>query len=348
VDPKSVRLVLDGREVTSLTAVTDTSLNYGVDLDPGQHVVLLELRDTSGNRTSRAWQFTIAAPEPTATLTPTPSLTPSVTPTGAPTGSPTPTPSNTPIQPPVVNFSANQTVVDPGTPVLLSWNVQNADLVYLGQEKVDPNGTRLVTVNTTTVYHLIANNSGGTTDKVVTITVQQLPDLIVNDISLNASNQLVYTIKNNGTGDVTQMFLIQVYQDGLPIDSKRTVTSLPSGQPVTLFYPYSIVGTHAFTVRVNSTKEIPESNYNNNELTVTIVGPTVTPTFTVTFTPTNTPTNTPTSTNTPTNTPTPSNTPTSTNTPTNTPTPSNTPTSTPTNTPTKTPTPSRTPTTPSP
>ena len=343
VDPKSVRLVLDGREATAQASVSDTSLSYSVDLDPGQHVVLLELRDTSGNKASRAWQFNIGTAEPTATLTSTPTLTPSVTPTGAPTRPPTATPSSTPVQAPVVNFSANQTLVDPGTPVLLSWSVTGADLVYLNQERVDPIGTRLVTVNATTVYHLIANNAaGGTTDKIVTITVQALPDLIVSDISLNASNQVVYTIKNIGTGDVAQMFLIEVLQDGLPIDSNRKISALPAGQSATLFYPNPVLGTHAYTVRVNSTKEVQEANYNNDELTITLVGPTATPTPSQTYTPTVTPTNTPTLTNTPTNTPTPSNTPTPTNTPTNTPTPSNTPTQTPTNTPTSTPT--RTPT----
>jgi DNA-directed RNA polymerase specialized sigma24 family protein len=303
VDVKSVHLVLDGRDVTAQSLVTGTSISYAAGvLDPGLHVVLLDVRDTSGNRTSRAWQFTVG-PVPTPTLTPT--LTPTITPTPFPSATPSPTPTGTPITAPIVNFTANQTLVTAGTPVLLSWNVTGADQVYLNQEKVDPIGTRLVTVNVTTVYHMIAYNSGGTTDKIVTITVQGLPDLTVSDISINANNQVQYTIKNIGTGDVTQMFLIEVFQDGLPIDSNRKVSSLPAGQSATLFYLYPIAGTHAITVRVNSDHGVQESNYNNNELTVTIVGPTETPTPTLTSTPTNTPTTTPTLTNTPTSTPTP-------------------------------------------
>ena len=339
IDPKSVRLVFDGRDVSKQALVSDTSVSYPAGiLDPGLHVVLLELSDTSGNKASRAWQFTMVAPEPSPTPTELPTQVPTAVPTGTPTRTPAPTPTSTLVQAPVVTFTANQTTVDGNTPVLLTWSVVGADLVYLNQEKVDSVGTRLVTVLQTTIYHIIANNSGGTTDKTVTITVQQMPDLIVNDISLNVSNQIQYTIKNIGAGDVTQPFLIQLFQDSLQIDSNRRIGSIPSGQSNTLFFVTPLLGTHAITVRVNSTKEVQESNYNDNELTVTLVGPTPTPTPSIT--PTNTPTNTPTFT--PTNTPT--NTPTSTPvTPTNTPT--NTPTSTPTNTPvTPTHTPTRTPT----
>ncbi len=62
VDEKSVRLVVDGVDVTSKTLISDASLSYGTDFDPGQHVVLVELRDTSGNKASRAWQFSLAPP----------------------------------------------------------------------------------------------------------------------------------------------------------------------------------------------------------------------------------------------------------------------------------------------
>ena len=54
VDTKSVRLVFDGRDVTAQSLVSDTSASYPAGiLDPGLHVVLLELSDTSGNKASR-------------------------------------------------------------------------------------------------------------------------------------------------------------------------------------------------------------------------------------------------------------------------------------------------------
>lgn len=326
VDVKSVRIVLDGIDETSQALISDSSLTYtSPGLDPGQHVVLVQLADTSGNKASRAWQFTLGSAEPTATPTvesapptsealPTP-IPPTITPEG-PTPIPQPTPTLTPILPPVVTFTANETSVQAGTPVLLSWNVQNAQLVYLGSDKVDTSGTLLVTVNQTTDYHLIANNAGGTTDKTITINVLQLPDLTISDISLNANNQLQYTIKNTGTGDVTQQFLVELFEDNLALFSSYPIYSLPAGQGTTLFYPFAAtVGTHTFTVRLNFTKVVQEANYNNNSLTVTIVGPTPTATSTATTTNTPVPTNTPTLTPTPTSTNTPTNTPTVTNTP---------------------------------
>src|SRR5512143_2457174 len=59
VDVKSVLLVIDGRNVTDQALISDASLTYPTDLDPGTHTLLLQLRDTSGNKASRAWQFTI-------------------------------------------------------------------------------------------------------------------------------------------------------------------------------------------------------------------------------------------------------------------------------------------------
>jgi DNA-directed RNA polymerase specialized sigma24 family protein len=310
VDVKSIRLVLDGRDVTAQALVSDTSLSYPVDLDPGRHVVLLELHDPSDNKTWRVWQFTIAMP-PEATPTPTPTST--ATPTATVTRIPTPTATGTLTPPPKINdFRASQTTVTRGTSVLLSWSVSNADIVFLNQDKVDPSGTKLVSPTTTTTFYLIANNVGGTTDRAITLVVQALPDLTVSDISVNAAGQVVYTIRNIGTGDVTQTFLIQVYADGLPIYFNNRGTPVSANQDFSLAIPnYTLVGTHVITVRVNPQQEVQESNYNNNELTRTLIGPTPTPTFTSTptststATPTNTPTITPPPTNTATNTPTP-------------------------------------------
>ncbi len=316
VDVKSVHLVVDGRDVTAQALISDTGLTYPADLGTGTHVVLLELRDTTGNRGSRAWQFTVL-PQPEAT--PLPPRTPTMTPPPGPTRTPTPTPTGTVIPLPVINsFAASQTTVKAGGSTLLTWSVTGADVVFLNQDKVDAAGTRLVAPTASTTYHLIANNAGGTTDRTLVITVELLPDLTVTDIGVTAAGQVTYAIRNIGAGDVTAMFLIQVYVDGVPVDSNRRVSLLPAGQDVSLYVPnYTMIGTHAITVRVNGQQEVAESNYNNNELTRTVTGPTPTPT--VTATPTPTVTMTPTSTMTPTPTNTPTNTPTFT--PTFTPTP---------------------------
>lgn len=339
-DKNSIRLVLDGRDVTSqMLPPSETSITFAADLDSGQHVVFFEVRDTSGNKTSRAWQFTIS---------PAAETTPVATPTASVVRPPTPTVTGTRPPPPTINaFSANQTTITSGTSVLLTWSVTNADSVSLNQEKVDPAGTRLVTPLKTTTFQLLASNAGGTASATVTVVVQELPDLIVTEISLGSANQIIYVVRNEGTADVTRPFLIQVTANNLVVESDRPVSSLPAGQEARLLVPnYVVSSTQTISVRVNLFREVQESNYSNNELSRTLIIPTVTPTRTLT--PTNTPTNTPSPTSMPlpTNTPSPTNTPLPTSTPTNTPTniPTNTPTITPTYTPSLTPTVTKTPT----
>jgi len=336
-------LIVDGRDVTNQALISDTTLNYVSDLDPGQHVILLEVRDTSGNKASKAWQFNVAAspaPSATPTVTPTPTASATATPLVSPTPTPTITGTRSPL--PVINaFSANQTIISRGTSVLLTWSVTNADQVFLNQDKVDPNGSRLVNPDKTINYQLIANNSAATVDRTITITVQELPDLVVSDIALTPLNQISFAIRNDGTADVTRNFLIQVTANNVVIESDRPISSLPVGQEARLTIPnYTVLNTQNIIVRINILREVNETNYNNNELTRTLAGPTptVTPTNTATSTPT--PTNTPTQTFTPTPTFTPTNTPTQTFTPT----PTTTRTFTPTSTPTITPTATRTPT----
>ncbi len=343
VNIKGIVLIVDGRDATSQALISDTTLNYVSDLDPGQHVILLEVRDTSGNKASKAWQFNVAAPlEATATptITPTPTGSSTATPVTSRTITPTVTGTRSPL--PVINaFSANQTVITRGTSVLLTWSVSNADLVYLNQDKVDLSGSRLITPDKTTNYQLIANNAAGTVDRTITITIQELPDLIVSDIALTPLNQITFAIRNDGTADVTRNFLIQVTANNVVIESDRPVSALPAGQEARLTIPnYTVISTQNIIVRVNLLREVQEANYNNNELTRTLAGPTPTLTPTNTQTNTLTPTNTPTNTFTPTPTFTPSNTPTQTFTAT----PTNTRTFTPTSTPsiTQTPTPTRT------
>ncbi len=322
VDPKSVRLVVDGQDVSSQVLVSSTGISYPVDLGSGPHTVFVELRDASGNRAARTWQFAVGpttAPSPTPTPTATP-LPP--TPTTAPTPSPAAT--NTLVPLPIINsFTASETNVPANRPVQLTWSVSGADIVFLNQDRVDPTSGRTVTLKATTTFHLIANNAAGTVEKAITIAVQSLPDLTVTDIVINPTGQIVYTIKNIGNGDVTQMFLVQVIVDGIPVYAARLAPPLPAGQEISPTVPnYVFLGTHTVIVRVNGTQEIPESNTNNNELSRTVTGPTPTPTATntATRTPTLAPTATPVP-PTPTSAPTATPTRTSTATPTRTPTP---------------------------
>jgi len=281
VDVRSIKLVVDGRDVTREAVVGDTTTSFSADFDSGKHVSLIELRDIAGNRVSRAWQFTIgSAPEPTAA----PSATPTLRPTVLPTLLPPPTGTATSFPPPTITqFTANPATITRGAPSLLQWNVANADQVFLNQERVDPAGSRLVSPTSTTTYYLIATNPGGTTTTTATVVVQDLPDLTVTDISLNALNQIMFTVRNIGNGDVTRSFLVQVTAGSLVIESDRPVASLPSQQEARLVVPnYTLLGTQGVSVNVNALQEVQETNYNNNLLVRTLVGPTPTSTNTPT------------------------------------------------------------------
>jgi len=114
--------------------------------------------------------------------------------------------------------------------------------------------------------------------------------MVVTDISLSPTGQIIYAIRNSGVGDVTQPFLIQVLVDNGGVDSNRKVSSLGVGQEISLFVPnYTLAGTHSVTVRLNSDLAVQESNYRNNELIRTLSGPTPTPSPTLTPSPSATP-----------------------------------------------------------
>lgn len=61
IDTASVRMILDGRDVTSLSAVTDTSVSYtpAENLTEGQHAVTVNVFDKAHNQASLTWSFTI-------------------------------------------------------------------------------------------------------------------------------------------------------------------------------------------------------------------------------------------------------------------------------------------------
>ncbi|MBI5279419.1 MAG: hypothetical protein HY854_23505 [Burkholderiales bacterium] len=59
VDPRSVRLVLNGRDVTPQVRVTPDRFEYRADLPPGHHTVDVTVRDFSGKVVSRTWRFDV-------------------------------------------------------------------------------------------------------------------------------------------------------------------------------------------------------------------------------------------------------------------------------------------------
>jgi hypothetical protein len=63
VDPSSVRLRVDGRDVTGRARITASEVDYTTDLPRGRHTAELTVRDRAGNSSTRAWTFEVAPNE---------------------------------------------------------------------------------------------------------------------------------------------------------------------------------------------------------------------------------------------------------------------------------------------
>lgn len=61
VDPRSVRLALNGRDVTGDTQITAQSFSYRGQLPPGAYTAQLVARDGAGNELRRDWRFDVGA-----------------------------------------------------------------------------------------------------------------------------------------------------------------------------------------------------------------------------------------------------------------------------------------------
>lgn len=59
IDQDSVRLRLNGRDVTADARITDDRVVYRDDLEPGRYRAELSVRDRAGNMTSKAWAFDV-------------------------------------------------------------------------------------------------------------------------------------------------------------------------------------------------------------------------------------------------------------------------------------------------
>ena len=65
VDPQSVRVLIDGRDVTRNSTITPQFFTYRADPGPGSHQVQVNARDMSGNEMRHSWRFTVGQPAPT-------------------------------------------------------------------------------------------------------------------------------------------------------------------------------------------------------------------------------------------------------------------------------------------
>ena len=61
IDPASVRMRLDGRDVTPKAHVAAGQVRFGDGLRPGRHVAEVVVRDRAGNTSRASWSFQVAA-----------------------------------------------------------------------------------------------------------------------------------------------------------------------------------------------------------------------------------------------------------------------------------------------
>ncbi|TWO73300.1 hypothetical protein FN976_00165 [Caenimonas sedimenti] len=59
VDPASVRLRVNGLDVTSEARVSPNEVNYRENLPPGRHSVEVRVKDVAGNMTTKSWGFDV-------------------------------------------------------------------------------------------------------------------------------------------------------------------------------------------------------------------------------------------------------------------------------------------------
>ena len=63
IDPNSVTLRVDGRDVTGRVRFDGEQVRYAEDLAPGRHMAELVVRDRAGNASREVWTFAVVNPE---------------------------------------------------------------------------------------------------------------------------------------------------------------------------------------------------------------------------------------------------------------------------------------------
>ena len=92
----------------------------------------------------------------------------------------------------VISFAANKNIVFPSLPVLLSWNVTNANKVWLNSEEVETSGSKIVEPISDTVYVLKAEDEFGMKNE--RITIQTFP---IKPMRILLASPPNYTIKQS-------------------------------------------------------------------------------------------------------------------------------------------------------
>ena len=70
IDPRTVRVILAGRDITQNATISPQFFSYRSDLIPGQYPVEVTARDLAGNTVRQSWKFTVALQAAAATSLP--------------------------------------------------------------------------------------------------------------------------------------------------------------------------------------------------------------------------------------------------------------------------------------
>ena len=93
-----------------------------------------------------------------------------------------------------IDFSANKEFVFPTLPVILTWNVANANKVWIGSEEVESSGSKVVEPASDTIYILKAKDEFGEKEK--RVTVKTIP---IKQMKVLLASPPNFTIKQNLT-----------------------------------------------------------------------------------------------------------------------------------------------------
>jgi peptidoglycan-associated lipoprotein len=98
---------------------------------------------------------------------------------------------------PTANISASPSAVSAGEPVTLTWNTTNATNASIeGLGDVATSGTKTVTPNSSTTYHLLAKGDGGTANAYGRVTVTAAPVVAAAAPSMSAEEMFRQHVKD--------------------------------------------------------------------------------------------------------------------------------------------------------
>ena len=179
---------------------------------------------------------------------------------------------------PLITFTAAPTIVNPGQPVTLTWDVANATDVSIQPNigSVNAKGSKVIMPTATMTYMLVAKGTGGEATSSVAVTVTNLvggkPDLTITEIWIDLQT-VYYTVVNLG-GDMPKGTRAYLWVEGLQ-RANDYVEKLSAGETHTYSFgsyswPYRFdsapgQGPVSFTLKVcvdidNDIAELDEGN----------------------------------------------------------------------------------------